>query len=295
MKKMHKFPSYLAGVAMTLCVVTSASAISTNYWSGAGDGTTWSQPANWSGGAVPVAGNTWQIYLGTGYPTTTPTPITVGASDVVQTSDSIFGPEWGETLNVYGQVTSGFGFFPVGDNTSGTSTVNLYGNAVFNALDTFSVGDTWWFPGGPNVAINVYDNSQITANWIQFGGHLNIYGNGTVTANNGFNTGTATTPVFSGGLDTDATRLIDISGLGRLILPGDYTAQVNDWIARGIIQGNGVVGAVQIDLASDPGHTIVTAVPEPASVTLLGLSVLALWLRRPPSAVLLRRTDRLVS
>lgn len=280
MKKMYKFPCYLASVVSGMCLIHSASAISTNYWSGAGDGSTWSQPANWSGGAVPVAGNTWQIFLGTGFPTPTPTPITIAASDVVQTSDSMFGPEWGETLNVNGSVTAGFGFFPIGAVGGPTSTVNLYGTASFNALDTFSVGDTWWFPGGPNVVINVYDNSQITANWIQFGGHLNIYGNGTVTANNGFNTGTATGPVFTGGLDTDTTRLIDISGLGRLILPGDYTAQVSDWIARGIIQGNGVVGAVQTDLVSDPGHTIVTAVPEPVDLALLGLSTLGLWLRR---------------
>lgn len=280
MKKTYKQLYALAGAALVVCITNSASAISTNYWSGAGDGTTWSSPANWQGGAVPVAGDTWQIYLGTGFPTTTPAPITVGASDVVQTSDSIFGPEWGETLDVYGHVTAGFACFPIGAIGGPTSTINLYGNAVFNALDTFSVGDTWWFPGGPNVAVNVNDNSQLSANWIQFGGHLSINGNGTVTVNNGFNTGTATGPVFTGGLDTDATRLIDISGLGRLILPGDYTAQVSDWITRGIIEGNGVAGAVSLDLASDPGHTIVTAVPEPASMALLGLGSLALLLRR---------------
>jgi hypothetical protein len=279
MKKMYKIPYFLAGAAMVMCLTNSALAQNTYHWTAGGDGTTWDNPANWDAG-VPALGRTYQIYLGTGFPTTTPMPITIGASDVVQLSDSMFGPEWGETLNVNGRVTAGFGFFPIGAIGGPTSTVNLYGTASFNALDTFSVGDAWWFPGGPNVAINVYDNSQITANWIQFGGQLNIFGNGTVTANLGFNTGTATTPVFTGGLDTDATRLIDISGMGRLILPGDYSAQVNDWIARGIIQGNGVVGAVNIDLASDPGHTVVTAVPEPTPVTLLGLSGLALVLRR---------------
>ena len=279
MKKMCKLPHYLAGAALVICLSDSALAQNTYHWTAGGDATSWGNPLNWDIG-VPVPGSTYQIFLGTGFPTPTPVPITIGASDVVQASDSIFGPEWGETLNVNGSVTAGFGFFPIGAVGGPTSTVNLYGTASFNAMDTFSVGDTWWFPGGPNVVINVYDNSQITANWIQFGGHLNIFGNGTVMANLGFNTGTATTPVFSGGLDTDATRLIDISGMGRLILPGDFTDQVNDWIARGIIQGNGVVGAVNIDLASDPGHTVVTAVPEPASVTLLGLSGFLLFLRR---------------
>jgi hypothetical protein len=277
MKKTYRIPYYLTIAASAMCLISSASAITTNYWAGAGDGSTWSQPANWVGGSVPVAGNTWQIYLGTGFPTTTPTPITISASDVVQTSDSIFGPEWGETLNVNGTVSC-LDFFPIGATTGPLSTVNLYGNSSFTCSDTFSVGDTWWFPGGPNVAINLYDNSQVTANWIQFGGHLSIYG-GTVTVNNGFNTGTATTPVFSGGLDTDATRLIDVAG-GKLILPGDYTAQASDWITRGILQGNGVVGNVLVDTTSDPGHTVITAVPEPVSAALLGLGGLALLLRR---------------
>ncbi len=278
MQKTYKKLYYLASAALAICLINNASAITTNFWSGAGDGMTWSSPANWVGGAVPVAGNTWQIFLGTGFPTTTPSPITIGAADVVQTSDSIFGPEWGETLDIYGQVTAGFAFFPIGATTGPVSTVNLYGNGSFNALDTFSVGDTWWFPGGPNVAVNLYDNSQITANWIQFGGHLSIYG-GTVTVNNGFNTGTATGPVFTGGLDTDATRLINVAG-GKLVLPGDYTVQASDWIARGILEGNGVVGNVFVNTTIDPGHTVITAVPEPASVALLGLSGLALLLRR---------------
>ena len=279
MKMMFKFLSYMANATLAMCLIESALAQNTYHWTAGGDATTWGNPLNWDIG-VPVPGSTYQIFLGTGFPTPTPTPITIGAADVVQASDSIFGPEWGETLNVNGSVTAGFGFFPIGAVGGPTSTVNLYGTASFNAMDTFSVGDTWWFPGGPNVVINVYDHSQISANWIQFGGHLNIFGNGTVTANLGFNTGTATTPVFSGGLDTDATRLIDISGAGRLILPGDFTAQVSDWITRGIIQGNGVAGAVQTDLVSDPGHTVVTAVPEPVGMALLGLGSLGLWLRR---------------
>jgi hypothetical protein len=279
MKRTYKLPYYLAGAALAMYLISSASAQPTYHWTAGGDQTSWTDPLNWDANGVPPLG-AYQIFLGTGFPTTTPMPITIGASSIVQTSDSIFGPEWGETLNVYGHVTAGFGFFPIGAIGGPASTLNLYGNAVFRASDTFSVGDAWWFPGGPDVVINVNDNSQVIANWIQFGGQLNINGNGKVTANNGFNTGTATDPVFTGGLDTDATRLIDISGLGQLILPGDYTAQVTDWINRGIIEGNGVVGAVSLDLVSNPGHTIVTAVPEPASVALLGLSGLALLLRR---------------
>jgi len=178
-------------------------------------------------------------------------------------------------LNINGSVTAGFGWFPLGDMAGNASVINLYGNSSFTAGDTISLGDTWWFPGGPHVIMNLYDNSQVTTKYFWLGGHLNLYG-GTMTVLNFFGAGTATDPVFTGGLDTDATRLIDIAG-GKLILPGDATAEVNDWITRGILEGNGIAGNVNIDLLSDPGNTVIT-VPEPASVALFGLSGFAMIL-----------------
>ena len=65
-----------------------------------------------------------------------------------------------------------------------------------------------------------------------------------------------------------------------MIIAGDATAQVADMTTRGILEGNGVVGNVNVDLLSDPGYSVITAVPEPVSAALLGLSGLALLLRR---------------
>jgi hypothetical protein len=67
---------------------------------------------------------------------------------------------------------------------------------------------------------------------------------------------------------------MDIAG-GKLVVAGDASAQVSNLIARGILEGNGIVGNVNVDLLSDPGFTVITAVPEPASMTLLGFGGLA--------------------
>lgn len=273
----------LASAILTLGIVLSASAQptgQTNYsWSGAGDGATWDQAANWSGGVVPVNdGTTFQIFIGTGFPTVTPTPITIGASDVINLNDQLFGPEWGETLDINGTVNAGFGFAPVGDMAGPKSIVNLYGNGTYNSGDTVFLGDMFWFAGGPNVEMNLYDNSQVNTKYLALGGHLNIYG-GTVTVNNSLLIGPAGAG-FWGGVSTDATRLIDVAG-GRLVVAGDITATADDMISRGILEGDGIVGNVNIDLLSDPGFTVITAVPEPATFSLLALGGLAgIFLRR---------------
>jgi hypothetical protein len=277
MKKTYKFSYYLAGIVLATCLIGSASAVTTNYWSGAGDGTTWSQSANWVGGAVPVAGNVWQIYLGTGYPTATPTPITIGAADVVTAQDQLFGPEWGESLNIYGSVNTGFGFAPVGD-AANPSVVNMYSGSSLTTGDSIFLGDMFWFNGGPYLTVNMYGNSQMTTSYLAVGGHLNIFG-GTVTANTALLTGTSTAGAWGSPIVTDATRLIDVAG-GQLIVAGDATAQAADLITRGVLEGNGIVGNVNIDITSMAGYTIITAVPEPATMALLGLSGLALILRR---------------
>lgn len=258
-------------IVLAMCFAHGASAV--NYaWSGAGDGTTWSQGANWVGGVVPPAGAV-QIAIGTGFPTTSPLPITIGASDVVSLTDQIFGPEWGQTLNIYGSVTAGFGFAPVGAVAAPQSVVNLYGTGSYTSGDSIFLGDMFWFAGGPNVVMNLYDNSQVTANFFALGGHLNIYG-GTVTLNNALLTGTPTAGVWGSTLSTDTTRLVNITG-GKLVLPGDATTTVNGLISRGILEGYGSVGNVNIDTTSAPGFTVITGVPEPSSIVLLGMGGLA--------------------
>jgi hypothetical protein len=52
-------------------------------------------------------------------------------------------------------------------------------------------------------------------------------------------------------------------------------------IARGVLEGYGAAGNVNIDILSDPGFTVITAVPEPATPGLMALGGLAgIFLRR---------------
>ena len=113
---------------MTTGLAYSVSAAPSYNWNGSGDASTWSQGANWVGGVAPTP-DTFRIFLGTGYPTVTPTPINLASTDTVQLSDSVFGPEWGETLNIYGKLIAGFGIVPVGAIGGPTSTVNMYANS----------------------------------------------------------------------------------------------------------------------------------------------------------------------
>ena len=270
----NRFFTFGAFTALMIFVAGSASAQTTNYtWTGGGDGMTWSQPANWMTGIVPVNdGTTFQIFLGTGNPTASVSPITIGVSDNIVLGDQIFGPEWGQTLNINGTVNAGFGFAPVGDTAGNTSVVNMYGNSSYTSADSIFIGDMFWFDGGPNVTINLYDNSQMTANYVALGGHLNIYG-GTVTVNNTLLTGTSTNGQWGSPLSTDATRLINMAG-GELVLAGDATAQLNDMMTRGILEAYGGAGTISIDTSSSPGQTIVMAVPEPSTFALLGMGTL---------------------
>lgn len=244
----------------------------TNYqWSAAGDKATWSQAANWTQGAVPLNnGTTFAIdtFANAGGSVV---PINIGVTDVVNINDAIFGPLWGQSLNIYGSVTCGFGQFIWGDMNAAVTTINVQTNAYWSLRDTLALGTAWWFAGGPNVVMNVYSNAFVGVAWFQHGARLNIYSGGTVSVTNALNTGTATGPVFAGGVDNDTTRSINLQFGAKLILPAANTATVNDWITRGILWVYGSpAGASQIVIDEAnvdwPGRTVVTTTATGASV-----------------------------
>src|SRR5215831_2862867 len=95
---------YLVAVGLAVGIVGTVSAQpagQTNYlWNAGGDKATWSQGVNWVQGAPPPTdGTVFQIdtYNFSG---NSLTPINLAPTDAVQINDAIFGPMWGQTLNV---------------------------------------------------------------------------------------------------------------------------------------------------------------------------------------------------
>jgi hypothetical protein len=79
--------------------------------------------------------------------------------------------------------------------------------------------------------------------------------------------------------DAGALALLDIE-LGSLLIGGDKVSAIEDYITGGLITGYGGIGDVLINYDSGLDKTIVTAIPEPATIALLGLGGLSLLRRR---------------
>lgn len=241
------------------------------HWTGtAGDGK-WTTPTNWDLGSPPTSAAD-----GTFLSPVASLPITV-AIDAGETVDvglgtsfgTIFGPEWGSTLNIAGTLNYKWYLAPIGA-AGNPSNINMTGNAHLSG-EGIGLGYNWWFNGAPYVNFNMYDNSSVNINFLFFGGHLNLTG-GTFT----------TGGVLADNSDqvSDLTRRMDITGGKFVLTNGDQTALIQNWIGRGILVGYGGSGSIAIDTTSVPGQTIVTAVvPEPAMLGIFAITA-PLVLRR---------------
>lgn len=262
------FRRVIAAVGVLLLSAGTASAQDYTWNGGAGDGL-WTSPNNWNP-AGPPPSNAGNIFLGTN-------TITIPAGETVTpgldtAQSTIFGPDWGGTLNIYGTLQYNWYLAPVSGAADPTSNVNMYDNAQLSG-EGIAVGYTWWINTAPNAAFNMYDNASATVNWVWWGGQINLEG-GTLTINAGV-------VADSAGNVSDSTRLMNITD-GTLVLGyASAPIEVQDWVNRGILQAYGGTGSIVIDTVSSPGQTIVTAVvPEPATGAVLLLGSLAVLLPR---------------
>jgi len=270
----------LAAIACATLWALSAVAWPDVRWTGAGGDGLWVTGQNWEnlriGGYGPPGSDDADVQIPGGFTVTIRDvdSVTFGENTTYPT---LFGPEWGSVLNIYGSLSIKWYVAPVGavDNPS---VINMYANSYYSG-EGIALGHNWWWNGGPGVVLNMYGDPTtepafVDINWMWWGGKIYLHGGilsirGGVTAN--------TVDAVS-----DSTRLIDIRE-GWLILPSGFENTVSDWISRGIIKAYGGGGTLVVTSLDDfPGRTAVIAlVPEPSVIGLFGLAGLigALYLR----------------
>lgn len=248
---MTKTTTQLAAFGLAAVLAHSAAADST--WNGTLTNNLWSNPNNWSPVGVPPPGNPTTTFQGNVYldAANGDSVITIAAGDVEspgvgntnEVYNTIFGPEWGVTLNIYGTLNYDWFLFPVQNDPAPANRgkLNLFTNAVVTTSGAaLGVGDSWFYTGAPYVTVNLYGNAQhnsLGSAGLWLGGHLNIYDVSTVTIGTG---GGGYVNMDTAGPMSDGTRCINMGG-GTLILPPGFSSTVNNWISRGILRayGNG--------------------------------------------------------
>ncbi|TWU21830.1 PEP-CTERM sorting domain-containing protein [Bythopirellula polymerisocia] len=175
------------------------------------------------------------------------------------------------TVNTGGIVNVGRILWAANNNSTGF--ININSGGVVNVASHL-----WWGVTG-TATVNISGTLQ------QNGGILGLGTSNASTASGG----SATVSILDGGLmalnnisgnpglpSIQAGSSIDISGSGQLTLPGDFVGLLTDYANANKIGGNGVPGMsnLTIDLTKNPGFTTAyVAIPEPAALLLLGLSL----------------------
>lgn len=246
-----------------------------SHWNGTTNNTAWNNLNNWNPVGVPPPGNPTTTFTGNVFLDPSPvdgdTVITIPPGDVETPGvgngvhppyNTIYGPEFGCTLNIYGTLSFDWTIAPYQpDPTPGArSYINMYTNSyMYSSGASLNLGSGWWnVCEGAYVTMNMYANANYSSlggagAWI--GGHVNIYDTSSVLFNGYVN-------IDAGQANNDGTAVLAVDG-GTLTLPeGFITSTVTNWIQRGIIRvyGKGY-DSNDVNITDNGTNTIITANP----------------------------------
>jgi len=171
-------------------------------------------------------------------------------------------------VNTGGSVDFNGGWVMVAGNSDVTGVLDVAGGSVTTSSHLWAaVG------AGSTADIDVHSGGVLTVGSMLGLGTIDAVnpggGNATLTVGEG---GTlALTNIHGGGTSIQPGSVLDLIGSGQLTLPGDFVSVLQGYVDNNYITGNGVAGAVSIDLTTNPGFTTAMEIPEPATMILLGL------------------------
>jgi len=266
----------LAVAGLAALVVQVSLLAQDSHWNGTVNNTLWNVATNWNPAGVPesvaqgLSTSGGNVFLDPS-PVDGDSVITVPAGDVENPGvggahppfNTIYGPEFGCTLNVYGTLQWDWTIAPYQpDPTPGLrSHINIYTNGyMYTTGASLNLGSGWWnVCEGTYVTLNLYDNgnySSLGGAGLWSGGHINIYDVSTFMANGYVN-------LNNGQANNDSTTDFLVGG-GTLVLPeGFNNSTVTNWITRGLLRAYGKGYDTNDLIVTDLGgtNTFVTAAP----------------------------------
>lgn len=265
--------SYAVAVGIVLCFACKVSA-QDSHWNGTVGNNAWNNPNNWNPVGVPPPGNPTATYQGNVFLDPSPvdgdTAITItpgdfedpGVGNTNEVFNTIYGPEFGCTLNVYGTLTFDWTIAPYQpDPTPGLrSHINMFPNShMYTSGASLNLGSGWWnVCEGTYVTMNLYGNANYSSlgnAGLWAGGHINIYDNSLVFINGYVN-------LDNGQANNDGTVAFVLGG-GTMSLPEPLgTTTVTNWIQRGILRAYGKgFDSNDVVVTDETTNIVVTTIP----------------------------------
>lgn len=284
---------------MLLCFTGSLLADTVDWWDGTGPapGQTsrdrdWFNPANWVWGAntnpppgVPTAATEVRMHRSSAAPYDLTCIIAAGGAfnptgDAYASVINIGGNSLANGSLPYGRLTIDSGSLTVGNGlrVGGSSSSKRSGEffvngGVVNATSYLAVG--YGPSAGGNSGWMHMTNGIVNAGQFDIGRIANV--NGSLDMTGGIINCNEFRIKPAGGA---GTALVDISGSAQIVIVGDVRSTIYGYIDSGYIKTLGVdISYDNVQLSQDGTHTII-AVPEPATLCLLGLGALGLIRRK---------------